>query len=156
MLAWLLFCPTPTNSDALSIRFTILLKKMCAPPPSGQGPVYKYILLINFCVHNVCFKLGVKLLVGSLTGQHGLSTLCGQHCPFWHQILWVNLRVMTTRTYRIFVLGSLSCFLLAGGFLGNTMCLYMCVCVCVCVFVCVQVATCKLNCKHCTDLLAGG
>ena len=128
MLAWLLFCPTPTNRDALSIRFTILLKKnVCAPPP-GQGPVYKYIQLMNFCVQNVCFKLGVKLLVGSLTGQHRLSTLYGQHGPFRHQILWVNLGVMIVRTYPTFVLESSSCLLLAGGFLDNTMC------VCVCVF----------------------
>ena len=95
---------------------------MCAPCSPGQGPVCKYVLLINFCLESVCFKLGVKLLVGSLTGQRRLSTLYGQHCPFRHQILWVNFRVMTTRNYRIFVLESSSCLLLSGGFLRHNVC----------------------------------
>ena len=120
----------PTGTLCRSVLRSCLKKSVRSPPP-GQGPLYKYILLINFCLENVCLKLGVELIVGSLTGQHRLSTLYGQHCPFRHQILWVNFRVMTTRKCRIFVLESFSCILLSGGFLKNTMR--------------VQVATCKWN-----------
>ena len=73
VLARLLFCPTPTNRERSADPFyDPVKKKLCAPlPPSlDRGTVYKYIQLIRFCLQNVCFKLGVKLLVGTVTGQH--------------------------------------------------------------------------------------